>query len=343
LRARTRRLVSTIAGVTLASAAFGVVVSSFTPTGVFTGLLAGTAIGLVLAMLGVSTGGEAVRRWPVAVVLLLRTVVYGAVFLVIPTAMFALVQGSLEPFRHPLSVVTGTTLALSFGFGLIINFALTVTRLLGPPTVMSFITGRYHRPRREQRIVLFLDLAESTNLAEKLGDARFHGFLNRVFWDITEPVLEAGGEFYRYVGDEVIVTWTERAGAAGAAVACIFAIEDALARRRDDYLTCFGAAPRFRAALHAGPLVVGEMGDVKREIVLLGDTMNTAARIENVCRASGHDFIASAPAMPRREALPPNVRAESLGAVELRGKEIMIELFALTRSPTVHAGHIPKS
>jgi hypothetical protein len=75
-----------------------VVVSSFTPTGVFTGLLAGTAIGLVLAMLGVSTGGEAVRRWPVAVVLLLRTVVYGAVFLVIPTAMFALVQGPWNLF-----------------------------------------------------------------------------------------------------------------------------------------------------------------------------------------------------------------------------------------------------
>jgi adenylate cyclase len=112
----------------------------------------------------------------------------------------------------------------------------------------------------------------------------------------------------------------------------VFAIEDALARRRNEYLARYGTVPKFRAALHAGPLVVGEMGDVKREIVLLGDTMNTGARIENVCRVTGHDYIASAPAMPKLDALPPGVHAQSLGPVELRGKENVLELFALTRN-----------
>ena len=335
MRARTRRLARTIIGVTLASSVFGAAVSSFTPDGVLVGILAGAGIGLVLSTFGILIFGpwnEALRRWPVAIVFLVRTLIYGVAFLVIPNAVSALIRGSFDPFRDPTRVVTPTTLALSFGFGFVINIILTMVRLLGARTVLSFITGRYHRPRLERRIVLFMDLMDSTKLAEMLGDTRFHAFLNQVFWDITEPVLEAGGEIYRYVGDEVIMTWPDRTGAPAQAIACIFAIEEALCARRDDYSSRYTATPRFRAALHAGPLVVGEMGDVKCEIVLLGDTMNTAARIENVCRTSGHDYIASAPAMPEHAALPPGVRAESLGPVELRGKENVVDLFALTRA-----------
>ena len=88
---------------------------------------------------------------------------------------------------------------------------------------------------------------------------------------------------------------------------------------------------RLRSALHAGPLIVGEMGDVKREIVMLGDTMNTTARIEGVCRTTEADYIASGAALALA-SLPANVRAQSLGPVVLRGKEGGIELFALTRN-----------
>jgi adenylate cyclase len=113
-------------------------------------------------------------------------------------------------------------------------------------------------------------------------------------------------------------------------VGCAFAVEDALARRHAHYRAEFGIEPRLRSALHAGPLIVGEMGDVKREIVMLGDTMNTAARIEGVCRSLEKDYVASASALARA-ALPSEVRAQSLGPIELRGKESGIELFALTR------------
>src|SRR5262249_10575673 len=155
---------------------------------------------------------------------------------------------------------------------------LTISRLLGPRNMLSFVTGHYYRPRAEHRIVLFADLIGSTKLGEQLGDKKFHEFLNQVFWDMTEPVLEAGGEIDRYIGDEIVVSWLlpEDAPTADAtrkaAIACIFAIEDALNARAERYRARFGTVPRFRAALHAGPLVVGEMGDVKREIVLLGDT-----------------------------------------------------------------------
>jgi adenylate cyclase len=72
------------------------------------------------------------------------------------------------------------------------------------------------------------------------------------------------------------------------------------------------------------------MGDLKREIVMLGDTMNTAARIEGACRSLTKDVIASAAALSLFP-LPAGVHAQSLGVVALRGKESELELFALAR------------
>jgi len=175
LRARTQRATRIIVGVTVASAAFGAAVSSFTPDGAGAGVLTGGVIGLVLSAFGLLMLGPAsdtARRLPLAVVFLVRTVVYGIVFMFVPTAVSALVHGSLAPFLDPTRVVTGTTLALSFAFALTINFALTITRLLGPRTILSFATGRYYRPREEHRVVLFADLIGSTKLAEQLGDQK---------------------------------------------------------------------------------------------------------------------------------------------------------------------------
>jgi adenylate cyclase len=334
MRTRTRRLARTTAAVAIVSGAFGVAAATITGGEALVGVLSGCLIGLTLTGLEVLLRGrwaEKVRRWPVVLVLLFRTLVYGAAFFVMVHAAAALVHFSWEPILHPTRLLSNFTILLSFGFAFAVNLAFMLGRLIGPRILVSLVTGRYHRPREEQRIVLFMDLRGSTQLAERIGDAQFHRFLNRVFWDVTDPVLEAGGEIYRYVGDEIIVTWPAARGARNAAcVECVFAVEDALARRRTRYLAEFGAEPRLRAALHAGPLIVGEMGDVKREIVMLGDTMNTTARIEAACRTMGKDYIASGPVL-RLSSLPPGVSAESLGTVALRGKEREVELFALAR------------
>jgi adenylate cyclase len=111
----------------------------------------------------------------------------------------------------------------------------------------------------------------------------------------------------------------------------VFAIEDAIARRKQHYLDEFGVEPMMRGALHAGHLIVGEMGDVKREIVMLGDTMNTAAKIVDVCRRSGQRYIVSAALLDRIAAVPAAIRAQALGAVAIPGKETGMVLFDLTR------------
>ena len=87
-----------------------------------------------------------------------------------------------------------------------------------------------------------------------------------------------------------------------------------------------------RAGLHCGPVVTGEMGSVKREIVFLGDTVNTAARIQELCRETGDRVLASADLIDRLE-LPRGIAKRSLGDLRLRGKGADLALYALTKTP----------
>lgn len=337
MRAKTVWRLRVVIGVTLLSAAAGGLYGSrFSPAGsnVGVGLLVGAINGFVLTMLEISLQGPgvaALRRLPLVPVLALRTVIYGAVFLLTGMVVKSVITGVM-----PGSVDSGMVMQPSLPFSLVValgfNIFFVLSGLLGPRVLIALATGRYRRPRSEQRIVLFLDLHDSTRYAERLGDENFHRFLNQVFFDISDPVLEAGGEIYRYVGDQIIVTWPLARGLRGAAcVACFFAIEDALDRKRGDYRSAFATEPRLRGALHAGPLVVGEIGDLKREIVMIGDTMNTAARIEETCRETGRDFLASEAILQVLPSLPPGVSREPLGMVALRGRAKDVELFALSR------------
>lgn len=291
------------------------------------------------------SGANALRRLPVVVMFALRLLLYFGAFVVAVIAS-ELILHLLSLPAPPIGAVSLSQQGVltAGAVALALNVVFTLRALLGAGTLPALLLGRYHRPRREQRIVLFLDLVGSTHLAEQLGDIEFHRLLNYVFYDLTDPVLETRGEIYRYVGDEMIVSWPLARGAHDAAcVTCLFAMDAALAARRAEYLRQFGAAPRVRGALHAGPLIVGEMGDIKREIVLLGDTMNTTARIEEACRTTGHDYIASSSVLRALGALPPGIAAMDLGVTPLRGKAGSLQLFALQRTSSGSETSVPLS
>jgi adenylate cyclase len=78
-------------------------------------------------------------------------------------------------------------------------------------------------------------------------------------------------------------------------------------------------------------LVTGEMGSIKTEIVVLGDTVNTTARIQDLCRQTGDRILASADLIDRLQ-LPPGVVKRSLGDLRLRGKGVDLALYALSNA-----------
>ena len=78
------------------------------------------------------------------------------------------------------------------------------------------------------------------------------------------------------------------------------------------------------------------------EIAFLGDTMNTAARLQQACRDTGQRVLASAALVNCLAALPPGLAKRSIGRLRLRGNENEIELYALTAavSATSASGEI---
>ena len=90
----------------------------------------------------------------------------------------------------------------------------------------------------------------------------------------------------------------------------------------------FGIAPRIRGALHAGPVIVGEVGGRKRDIVFHGDVMNTTARLEQMARELDRRLVISADAMSRLEGAE-QFASEDLGDRVLRGRTNPVQIFSV--------------
>ena len=297
------------------------------------GGLIGLLISFGMVLFEVSWGvGLIPRRWREArfiVILITRSLAYMTIIVVGLSLPLVLVER--VPARELLSVSIATSALIGFAIALVINFIGQVNRLLGRGVLISLITGRYHRPREEVRMFLLIDLKGSSRIAEELGNLRYHAFLKRFIDDISVAAVRYGGDIHRYVGDEVILTWTEQRGLHDAAsVRCMLALEEAFAAAADRYLDEFGVAPMTWAGLHLGPVVTGDIGTFKHEIVHIGDTLNVAARIEQACREFDRSFLASANVVDAMQ-LPDDVQIERLGPIELRGIGRSVELLALSR------------
>lgn len=215
-------------------------------------------------------------------------------------------------------------------FAVAMVFVLQMNRMVGANVLRYFVAGRYHRPTAEERIFLFLDLEGSTTLAERLGSGRYFELLRRFVDDLTDPIVASRGEIYQYAGDEVVVTWPLAEGVRAAnCVRCFFWGRDAVARESARYTRDFGTVPRFRGGLHGGTVTAGELGDLRRQIVFVGDILNTAARLEEYAKRERLDLVVS-DALLRRLELPPGVLARRCGELDLRGKEAPVAAYSLS-------------
>ena len=285
-------------------------------------LCAASFISLEAFVLRRNSGGF-IRPLPFLVYFTLRSTLYvGVIVLVIVAVNEAAGAGlgGVRPFDL-IFALAGTVAVI---------LILSVNDLLGPGVLIAFAAGRYHNPRIEERALLFIDMRASTTIAERLGELGYLRLLNRFIGDVSFAVAQAGGAIHKYVGDEVIATWRLKPGAnPPACVSAVFAARDRIAAQGPLYERDFGLVPDFRASLHCGPVAVGELGSLRREIALIGDTMNTAARILEACRETGHRALASATLLERLGALPSGVARLRLGEFPVRGKERPLELDAL--------------
>ena len=277
-----------------------------------------------------SRGSEVLRRWPLLVEIAVRAVVMALVIATVAVSLQVLLYGDRLEATW-LTAGFPRIVAIAFILSVLFGAAFELTRLIGGRVLINVMLGRYRRPAREERILMFLDLVGSTSLAEEMGELPTHNLLTRFFFDIDEAIVAHGGEVHAYVGDEVIVTWpldAEMSG--GRCLDCFFAARDRIAEKADLYRREFGSIPHFRAGMHAGPVVISECGNSRRQIAYFGDTVNVAARLQERCKEVGLSLLVSADLL--RHVRPgPDFVVKAQGEAQLRGRSATVQVFAVER------------
>jgi adenylate cyclase len=173
-------------------------------------------------------------------------------------------------------------------------FFTEVSDNIGQGVLINFFTGKYHQPIEEERIFMFLDMKDSTSNAEELGHVKYFKMLREYYADLTDSIIESGGEIYQYVGDEVVVTWKQKNDKINNdCINCFFAMKSALSNHANKYNLEFGLVPTFKVGIHLGRVTTGEIGMIKKEIIFSGDVLNTTARIQGLCNKYAIDLLTS--------------------------------------------------
>ena len=218
-----------------------------------------------------------------------------------------------------------------FLISFLISFVRQINYKFGPGILWNMLKGKYHHPREEERIFMFLDLRASTTIAEKLGHLRFSQFIQDCFFDLTDIIILHKCDIYQYVGDEVILSWKVGNGLENNhCVAFYFDFMNKLKNRKGYYQMTYDTQPFFKAGIHLGKVAVAEVGVIKKEISYYGDVLNTAARIQGRCNEFDQGLLISKK-LKDVITFSNKFKVKEMGVQLLRGKEMEVTIFGIEK------------
>ena len=210
---------------------------------------------------------------------------------------------------------------------------LIINEKYSPGVFLDILLGRYIEPKIEKRIVMFMDLKDSTPIAERLGHQLYFKFIRDFIYQASLAIIEFEGTIYQYVGDEIVASWLfekknkRKTKNIRKALGAIIESRRNIQRKSGYFKKRYGVVPEFRVGVHLGDVTVGEIGVIKKDLAMSGDTVNTTARIRSASDELNHQFIASKDFIENIDLK--RWKSASLGIVDLKGKETGIELFSL--------------
>jgi adenylate cyclase len=216
-------------------------------------------------------------------------------------------------------------LPIVVAFSVIGIIVMRTVHFVGIETLFHLTVGTYHRPVLQEKVLVFVDINNSTGLAEELGAVRTKAMVGKFLFDISKPITDHGGEIYLYKGDGLIALWDWPEAIRGNRILrAIDAVFASVGRERLDCLEQFGVVPSFRIGVHGGEVVVSEQGDTKRAIGVYGSTINIAARMEELAK---EHKVACAISGDVAENLLEEERLILIGKEKVRGSTLEISIY----------------
>lgn len=201
----------------------------------------------------------------------------------------------------------------------------------GPGVFLNMLLGKYKKPKEEERILMFVDLKDSTKIAEQLGHEKYSQFIQDCFSDLNSVLRGYEADIYQYVGDEAVLSWSNKKGfRKNNCVNLFFAFLGKLKKRQKYYQQKYNYIPEFKAGLHCGKLMIAEVGTIKKELAYHGDVINTASRIQGLCNTYNSQLLVSQNLL-EKSLITLKYQIDLLGDLELKGKEEKLKIYAVTK------------
>jgi class 3 adenylate cyclase len=175
--------------------------------------------------------------------------------------------------------------------------------------------------------ILFSDIAGFTTIAEYLTPAELVGALNDYLETVLAPIREHGGVVHTFIGDGLFASFNMPLACESHAVAAVRAALDIQQAVGSRTFGDQGVALATRIGLSTGPVIGGDIGAGKRmNFTLLGDTVNLAARLEELNKQYGTRILVS---QSTRAACGETFKFDSLGSVTVRGRSESVAIFSI--------------
>ena len=186
--------------------------------------------------------------------------------------------------------------------------------------------SQHHGGAEIECTLLFADIRGSTTLAEGMSPAGFHRLLDRFYSTASNVVFDHDGSVDKFVGDEVVAMFfpllTGERHAARAVEAAVALL------RATGHEDATGPWAPLGAGVHTGPAWIGAVGEGSRtELTVLGDTVNTTARLASAA-AAGEIVVSSEAAS--LAGLDPTLEPRPL---DLKGKQLATMVVSLWIHP----------
>ncbi len=172
-------------------------------------------------------------------------------------------------------------------------------RFLPSTVVERVLAGDALRLQGERRVVtvMFVDLRDSTALEERLRAEEVVEILNTYLGTFAQCVFEQVGMLDKFLGDGLMAIFGalgEPSDGAVPAVRAATRMRELIAALNAEREQMGRIAMRFGIGIHTGEVVLGAIGSPERsDYTAIGDTVNTASRLESLCKAYGVNTVLS--------------------------------------------------
>ncbi len=195
---------------------------------------------------------------------------------------------------------------------------------------------------RRESTVLFSDLRGFTSYSESREPGEVVEVLNVYLGEMTDAIMDHGGTLVSYIGDGIMAVFgapLEQPDHADRAIAAAQEMLDVRLPAFCKWMQSSGHGDGFQMGigLNTGEVMSGQVGsERRREYTTIGDTTNTASRLEGMTKGTEHSIFIADSTKEARTSVEPELI--SVGELEVRGREMPLQVWSLRNGKPAVAG-----